>query len=460
MFLDTVNVSASSANAGTITYSTTTPAICTVNVSSGAIALTGQAAGNTCAVVATSSLDGPTPGVKASATRNVAITTRTVAATSCTPDVPRAGDSVVQTIAGKSNAYNSPRDLGAFSAPNNPDIRTVPTVTATYNYVAQGAGTRLTTEATGGVQSITMYNNTGGTTSNPVTGNVWLGYLPQPIPASLINKPSAAMVEAYDIDASGNITTPNYWNPAMAAKAGVASNLTAVKEFYPADWQKTIASRVTGSTAVGASLGTAVPVTIRSLGGWLNGMRFSKASGTMNGASYKNVYYNVTAVYRGRSATETLTTANGKLTYTNMCQIDYTFTRRAIVNPPANGITPVGPADPGAEPPVSGTYANYVWTADINTNGAAVGCNQACVTLGGTNGNGDLSGTFYSHNNIPRVYKDAFAAIPTVAGATLNNGAATTAQANPDYYENKDRAAGDSSNMNTATTGLTRLALP
>ena len=444
-----------------ITYGTTTASVCTVNAGTGAVALTGQEAGNTCTVVATSSLDGSTPGVKATATRDIAITKRTVAATSCNLDVPRGGDSVVQTIAGMNNAYNSPRFISGFAAPNNPDIRTVPTVTATYNYAAgSGGSTVLTTQASGGVENITMYTDLDGRTANPVSANVWLGYLPQPIPADLINKPSPSMVEAYALDASGNITTPNYWQPTMAAKPSKTSALTAVKEFYPADWQRTLAARVTGATAVDTVLGAALPVTVRTLGGWLNSYNFKQAGGTMNGASYKNVYYNVTATYKGRSATEKLTVANGKLEYTNMCQIDYTFTRRAIVNPPAEGITPVGPADPGAVPPVSGTYANYVWTADINTNGASVGCNQACVALGGTNGSGDWTGTFYSHNNLPRVFKDNFLALSTVAGAALNNGANTTAQANPDFYENKDRTPGDVSLMTTVTTGASRLVLP
>ena len=422
----------------------------------GAVALTGTDANLTCTIKATSSLSGA-----ASATRNIAITKRTQNAVNCSIDVPRAGDTIQQSVSGKNNAFNMPRDLGTASAPNNPVIRAIPTVTATYNYATGVAGgTILTTQATGGNATIPLDRDNEGKTKTAVNAAGWLGYVPLPIPAALIKKPSANMVEAYDIDASGQITTPNYWQPAMTSKPNANNDLTPVLENYPADWQAQFASRVTGGTAVGASLGTAIPVTIRTLGGWLNGLDFRKLNGGMYGATYKNVYYNVTAKYEGRT-TDVLTMVANKLEYTNMCKISYTFTRRSVVASPATGTNPDGvpKTTPGiVPPPLTGTYAGYVWTADIATQKADISASKDDVARGGTDGNGDWVGTFLTHDRLPRVFKDDLEASPLVAGVVLNNGANTVAQANPDYYENKNRAgaATNHTELHTSTTSVVR----
>ncbi len=451
MFLNTVAASATSANAGTITYGTSTGTVCTVNASTGSVALTGLAAGNTCTVTATSSLDGSTPGVKASASRNIAITTRVepAAANSCALSVPRASDAVVQTAEGMNNSDNTPRSLGGTSAPNNPDIRTVNTVTSTYNYAAGvGAATKLTTTATGGSD-----------------GTKWLGYVPLPIPAALMNKPSNAMKEEYDIDAAGNITTTNYWQPQMASKPGLTDTRTAVEEIYPADWQNTFAKRVTASTPANTVLGAAIPVTERTLGGWLNGYQYKQSGGGMNGVTYKNAYYNVTATYKGRSATEKLSAVFGKLEYTNMCEIQYTFTRRTSTGSVSSGggILPDGPADPGADPSLA-AYSNWVWTANIATSPAKLGFitvkSAASIAAGGTDSLGDWSGTFYSHTALPRVFKDSKAAITTAAGGPAVPGDGTTAHGNSAYYENRDGSGTNHTYMNWITTGITRAAYP
>ena len=342
--------------------------------------------------------------------------------------------------------FGGPRDdQGALNAPRNPAIVVRPDVTVDYQYVANGTGTTLTTTATGGMD-----------------GARWTGFVPVPPPAALPNK-HATLVEALDFDATGNITTPVYWQPAKASKYGLNDNFTGIAEFYPINWREQFAAAVTGSTAVGASLGSA-KVTIRSSGGWLNGKAFKKAGAGLNGVSYQNVYYTATATYGGRTA-DVVTAAFGKLQYTNMCKINYVLLRAAFDPPTPSGNTfPAGAsADVSPETPsaaVNTIYQTYVYTADVNATKAIAGPNQAGIVKNGADGFGDRTGSFVTHNKLPRLVKDAVEALPTIAGQPANSGGGTTAQSNPDYYTEMAKGVTLIFKENTTTTGVTRVNLP
>ena len=443
-------MTAASSNGGTITYSSNTPTTCTVNATTGAVALTGQAAGG-CTIKATSNLTG-----NASALRNISITPRTLAASSCTPDDPRVGDVITQTVNTKNNMYNTPRDVnGTSGAPSNPVVRDMPAVDVTYNYNAipgGAAGTRLTTTAT-----------IGG--SPGAAGTRWDGFAPLPLPAALPNKHSTSAVTFYDFDTAGNITTPVYWQPKTDSKLTLTDIRTGVQEYYPLNWQNQFASMVTAGMAANTTLGT-LPVTVRVVGGWLNGKAFVKSGAGLSKASYQNTYYDVTATYKGRSATETVTTANGKLIYNNLCQIDYKFVLKPISSSLDAGIqNPSGPADLTPETPttsVNAAYINNVWAADVTATKDSFGVTATkTVLLGGTRSFGDATGTFYTHNNIPRVIKDDKIAIATVSGGAAQNGSGSTPQGNQDYYTEPGGGGINPSSFNAQKiSSITRINLP
>ena len=427
-----------------------------MNAATGAVALTGTAAGNTCTVVATSSLDGATPGVKASATRAVAITKLTVAAsaTSCSPGAPRAGDVITQSVAAQNNVFKPPDDSnGATKAPNNPIIRVVPTVTANYNYVANGTGTKLTTTATGGV-------------GTEVAGR-WDGFVPIPVPAALPNKHVPNVVTELTFDASGNLTTPTYWQPAKTGRYGLNDIFTGIVDQYPINWREQFAAQVTGSTAVNAVIGTGIPVTLSVHGGWLNAKAFVKSNAGVTGASYQNVYYTATAKYLGRSSApaDIVTTANGKLEYTNLCKIEYTLTRKAKNGAVPEGITfpngPAGPIDPQTPTAaVNSAYVNYVWTADIIAKTTFGGPNAAGTVRNGTDSFGDKKSVALFHTSLPRMTKENYEALPTVAGGAAVTGGGTTAQGNAEYYQAVNNTVTIITKQDTTTTGVTRTQLP
>ena len=353
---------------------------------------------------------------------------------------------IAQSVAGQNSAFGTPRDInGASGAPSNPTISVQPTVAVSYNYVANGSGTRLTTTATGGL-----------------TGARWTGYVPLPPPAALPNK-HATLVEQWDFNAAGNLTTGVYWQPAKASKYGLNDNFTGIHEFYPYNWKEQFAAAVTTGTAIGASLGS-MPVTIRSHGGWLNGKAFKKSGAGLNGVSYQNVYYTATATYGGRTS-DVISTANGKLEYTNMCQINFKLQRKAFNAATPNGNScPAGPAaDVSPETPsatVNSAYQTYVYTANVNATKAVAGPNECGIVKAASEAFGDKGGRFITHDKLPRLVKDSFEQLTTVAGGTPVKGEGTTAQGNPDYYTELNYGVTLITTEAMTTSAVTRVNLP
>jgi hypothetical protein len=436
------------------TYTSDTPAVCTVDNATGKVAAYDV---GTCTVTVAQS--GFT-----SDTKSITIGNRTWASTSCAVPAPIAGDVITESADANNNNWGMPRDISGTTAPNNPLIRQRVPVTYTYNYAAQGAGTRLTTALTNsGIGNIIMpSNNTNGNNTTTVTGE-YNAYVPLPVPSAGIPSLHTGVKTFYDLDASGNITTPNYWQPAMPAKAAFNDKTAGITEVYPANWAATIAAELSGKPL--NTVSTPFEVTKRDTGGGVLGQyRFTKSGGTLNGASYIMNYYTVTGKLVSTTASKTLKagTSTGTVTYNNMCQIEYTFTR---LN--ANAAGDMGEmADPGANPASRGGKGVIADTAAACTGLCAIASNANNIRKGAVLGTGDFKGTFFTHSGVPRIMRTAFAAdgmndlnehsISLIGGVQNNSGGGTTAQPNAPYYENKDRSGTNHSYTKFDTVDVVR----
>ena len=416
------------------TYTSDTPSVCKVDNATGKIAAYDV---GTCTV--TVSQSGYT-----SDTKSITVGNRTWAATSCVIAAPIAGDKITESADSFNNNWGMPRDISGTTAPNNPVIRTRVPVTYTYDYAAQGAGTRLTTTLlNSGIGNIVMpSNNTNGNNTTTVSGQ-YNAYVPLPVPSAGIPSLHTGVKTFYDLDAAGNITTPNYWQPAMPAKAAFNDQTAGISEIYPANWAATIAAELNGK-AVGTN-STGFTVTKRDTGGGVLGQyRFNKSGGTLNGASYMQNYYTVVGKLISNTATKTVPagTSGGTVTFSNMCQIEYTFTRVGVG-------TLAEAADVGPDPALRGTAGTRGDTAAACSGLCALGSSTANVRTGAAKGVGDFKGTFFTHNGIPRPVFTSHTdgnnvlnqtTISLIGGVQDNSGGGTTAQPNAPYYENKDRS--------------------
>ena len=386
-------------------------------------------------------------------TKSIIVGNKTLASTSCLPDAPRPGDVIEESADAYNSDWGMPRDIGGTVAPDNSEFRLRVPVTYRYNYVtapggaAAGAVTRLTTSLVGanaGIGTIVMpKDNKDGKLSNTVNVlNEYNAYVPMPVPASGIPSMIAGAKTFYDIDASGNIVTPSYWQPKMAAKAAFNDKTVALLEFYPAGWDRTIAADL-NAKAVGASSAPVAITRRRTGGGALNQYQFDKAGGTLKGASYFQDYYEVT----GTLVSKTGTTAvkGGKITYTAMCEIAYTMKRLGLKNHTEAA------TDPGADPAnrpggTAGTVADTNAACGFPCN---IASSPAKVREGASMGNGDFAGTFYTHNKVPRVIYKAdvadmgannFRSTTFIGGVNNTDGANAVAQPNATYWSKKDRS--------------------
>jgi hypothetical protein len=434
---------ATSSNGGTITYSATTPNTCTVDAS-GNVTLAGQAAGN-CTISAVSSAGG-------TASKTITINTKIVDTVSCAPDAPRAGDTFSEKIDSRSNAYNMPRTI-TNSSPNNPVFRSMKTVTATYSYSAgTGANINLNT---------TNVTNSGAAANPAVPAGAWDGAVPLPVWGGLPKITAGSNPDGSDtyvFSSTGNIVNVPKRPPNAASKAG-GQDLLPVQETIPFDWQRQIAiardaaGTAPGSVVAGYAFADKKLVTIRQTGGLLNSLQYSIQGGTTGGATYNELRYYVEATFDGfqtmptgtttekggaqsssnpiiNNAGSTLSTANGKLQYGNFCKFTYTF-RKMSLN--ANGSLQQA-ADSAAWDGVSPYKAD---TSAACTGNCGTFSNINTILAGPGQSIGDWKGTFYSHNNLPRIAKHFVTAIGRSGGANAVAGGDTTPQGNGSYYDFK-----------------------
>ena len=104
----TTDVDRTASTGGTISYSSDTPATCTVDAGTGAATLSGQAAGD-CTVKAVSSLG-------ATGTQVVTVTTKILDTVTCLPGAPKAGDVFGESIGQRSNAYGFARVNSSYQS--------------------------------------------------------------------------------------------------------------------------------------------------------------------------------------------------------------------------------------------------------------------------------------------------------------------------------------------------------
>ena len=416
------------------TYNNLTPAVCKIDAATNKIAAYD---------VGTCTIQVSKAGFT-SDTKSITIGNRTWAATSCNIAAPIPGDLIKESADAFNNNWGMPRDISGTTAPNNPLFRARVPVTYTYNYAAQGAGTRLTTTLlNSGIGNITMpANNSNGNNTTTVTGE-YNAYVPLPVPSTGIPSLHTGVKTFYDLDAAGNITTPNYWQPAMPAKAAFNDKTAGITEIYPANWMNTIAAQLNGQP-IGTET-TGFTVTRRDTGGGVLGQyQFNKSGGTLNGASYAQNYYTVTGKLVSTTASKTVPagTSGGTVTYSNMCQIEYTFTRLGVGNLKEA-------ADPGADPSVRGAEGTVANTAAACGFPCSVASSAGAVRTGMAKGTGDFQGTFFTHNAIPRAVFTSdpvgnnilnLTSISLLGGVQDNSGGGATAQPNASYYENKDRS--------------------
>jgi hypothetical protein len=429
-FLSTVSVLATSQQGGTITYSSDTPTVCTINASTGAVALTGGATGN-CTVKATSSLNG-VGNTPATNTRAITISSVTLDTVQCAPDAPRVGDSYNETFKARNSAYEVSRaPTGGTYVYHNPKIRQLKDVQATFSYTNAGGGfVNLQT---------TAVSNSGTAASPAVPTGAWDGWVPLPMAAGI---PNGGGADTYVYAADGSmIVVPK--RPAHGSVVATNSNLPPVQEFLPADWQRAFAiKRDQDGTAAGQDVNLTLAVTMRETGGFLNRWKYrlSWTAGSYvdyNGATYLDAKYNVTAKFEGfvnvpvtdptngwkgtplsssnpkqDSAGAVVTGASGKLTYGKMCKFSYRFTRIGDAQTATQGNTP------------EATPWDNTSAVKTNANGTCgiVGCTawsgqghgsntQARITNSIGDSYGDWVGTFYTHDKLPRVAKSFRSAI-------------------------------------------------
>ena len=413
-----------------------TPTVCTISGLTVAAYDTG-----TCTV--TASQAGFT-----SSTKSIAVGNKTWASTSCVPDVPRSGDSIEESADTFNADWGMQRDLGSVTAPNNALMRPRVPVTYQYNYAAApsdaapGATTRLTTALVGpsaGIGDIIMpTNNTNGNDTTIVTGE-YNAYVPMPVPVTGIPSLSAGAVTAYDIDAAGAIVTPNYWQPKMATKAAFNDKTAPLQEFYPAGWDRMIATELSDKAVNTQS--TPINITRRRVGGGALGQyTYYKSSGTLAGASYFQDYYSVTGKLIANTGTTTVKA--GKITFTNMCQIEYTMTRLGVG-------THTEQADLSPDPSLRGTSGTAADTAAECSDACLLSFSEEEFRNRASYDSGDFKGTFYTHNKVPRViYKsnadgmndDNFHSVSLIGGIPDISGGGSKQQPNATYYENKNRS--------------------
>ena len=433
------------------TYTNQTPSICKIDAATNKIAAYD---------VGTCTIQVSKTGF-VSDTKSITIGNRTWASTSCAIAAPIAGDKITESALSNNNNWGMPRDIGGTTAPNNPLIRLRDAVTYTYDYAAQGSGTRLTTAiVSGGIGSVIMpSNNTNGNNTTTVT-NLYNAYVPLPVPAAGIPNALPGARTFYDLDAAGNITTANYWQPKLPAKAAYNQQSVGVTEIYPANWAATIAAQLSGQP-VGTTT-TPFEVTKRDVGGGVLGQfTFNKSAGTLNGASYMMNYYTVTGKLVSNTASKALKagTTGGTVNYTNMCQIEYTFTRVGVGNLAENA------TDPGANPASRGTAGTYADTSAACGFPCSLASSAGAVRTGAAVGVGDFKGTFFTHSGIPRIVRTSDAdgmndlnehSISLLGGVQNNDGGGATAQPNAPYYENKDRSGTNHSYTKFDTVDVVR----
>ncbi len=468
-------MAATSQQGGTITYSSNTPTVCTVNAATGSVSLNGPGAGS-CTIVATSSLSG-TGGALANNSTVLTIAAVTRDTVSCTPDAPRVGDSYDESYKARNSAYLTERTISAFGF-NNPRIRQLMDVQATLSYTA-GAGSLVNLN--------TSSVSNSGTAANPaVTTGAWDGWVPVPMAGGMPNGPATGDPYVYNADGSIN-SVPK--RPANGSKVALSTNLPAVQEYIPADWQRAIAmARDTAGTTAGSAVPGSWTITLRQTGGWLGRWNYSTGSfGSYGGATYLDVPYTVTAVfsslvtipladptvgYKGGaisasnpkqdSAGATITAANGKLTYGKFCQFTYTLTKVGG----AGGNTQIA-SDATAWDNTSSAKTdiapscNFGQTCFSNWPGYGNGANAA-AKVGNTVAEsvGDVVGTFYTYDSLPRIVKDYSTAIGRASGGNAiqpSSSAIVRPMGNWAFYSNQTGNTNTSDSPGTGDTPPTRL---
>ena len=396
------------------------------------MALNGGGAGN-CTVRATSTAGGVN-------THTVTINTVTLDTVQCAPDAPRAGDNYGETFKARNSAYQAvrPYSAGGFTyAFNNPKIRQLKDVQATFNYT-NGGGSLINL-------ATTLTNS--GTAANPaVPVGAWDGWIPVPMAGGIANGPASG--DTYVFNADGSINSAPQ-RPAAASVVSETSALPPVAETLPVDWQRQIAiARDAQSTTPGNAVTGSWPVVLRETGGFLNHWNHSQnvdgvgiSKWGYSGATYAQAYYQVTASFVGMvnipltnpvvgwkggaisssnpqqdSAGSTLIGANGKLQYGKMCQFSYRFTR--VGN--ANTITQAGASDAAAYDGSSSAKTDAQGTCSVAgcTNWGGYGhgsSNAAKISNSIGDSYGDFVGTFYTHDSLPRVAKDFRSSIGRIA---------------------------------------------
>ena len=418
-----------------ITYSSDTPTVCTVDTN-GAVTLNGGGAG-ACTIKATSSLNG-VGGTLATNTRAISINAVTLDTVQCAPSAPRAGDNFDERFKARNSAYEVPRGLtsGTYVF-HNPKIRQLKDVQATFSYSA-GSGGLVNLQTT-------AVSNSGTAASPAVPSGAWDGWVPLPMAAGV---PQSGGADTYVYNADGTESTVSK-RPAATATVALNSNLPAVQELLPADWQRVFAiRRDQDGTAAGDMVNLTLPVTLRETGGFLNRWKFRQswtagAYTDYNGATYLDAKYNVTAKFEGvvdiptaepsdgwkggaispnnpkqDSAGAAFTGAHGKLTYGKMCKFSYRFTRVGTPQTPTQG----GVADSVAWDATSAVKTDARGTCGIvgctAWNGQGHGSsNPERITNSIGDAYGDWVGTFYTHDKLPRTAKSFRSAIGRSANA-------------------------------------------
>jgi hypothetical protein len=438
-----------------------------VNAATGATALTGQAAGD-CTVKATSSLGG-------SATKLVTISTKVLNTVNCLPSAPRPGDALGESIGQRSNAYGFPRvnssyqTAGQDTAPDNPIFRDMAKAQATYTYTA-GAGSLVNLNVTG-------LTKTGAAAYPAPPAAAWDAAVPLPIWSGFTNAQNPNGASTYVFNADGSINSAPKYTATTDSGGKISQNTTKipVQEYLNSagaitDWQRAFAAkRDADGTVAGSNVNLTQTITVRQTGGWLPQLQFAVSGGSTGGASYRELRFNVTAKFEGfaaiptaaptvgykggasgvsnpvmDSAGATLSTANGKLQYGNMCKFSYTFTKL--------GATATGTAQQAAE------ATAWDGAAQVKAD-TTVTCTGWCTSsLGGNDSNkvrnaqaaaiGDWTGTFYTHDQIPRVVKNYRTAIGKSGGQAAVTGGQKAANGAADYYAMRE---GGSQNTSTET---------
>ena len=361
-------------------------------------------------------------------------------------------------------------------------------VQATYSYTA-GAGTLVNLNTT------SLSNS--GTAANPaVPATAWDGYVPVPVWggfAAGIRTPgsNADGSDTYVFNADGSINSVPKRAP-TSSKVAANSPLLPVEETLPYDWQRQIAAaRDAAGTASGGTVKNFTDkfvITIRKTGGWLGLYQFSLQGGGLGGASYTDQKYYVKAVFNGLttlptsagavatqkggasasnnpnidSVGSTVSTANGKLQYGNFCKFTYTFQKMDGTNG--------GAVQESSDATAWDTTSPFKGDLAASCTGnCTIGSTLAKVKEGAAISMNDWMGTFYSHQNLPRIAKSYITAIGRVGGQNARAGASTDPQGGYAYYDKKlgndvgtDTPSGTTppSHVDAKVVTVTRVALP